>query len=265
MGVCYYFFIEEHPQKGWGYYPKYKVINSDTVLTNIRDGELPKIKDSTYFIRNNVGRYALNYMVDCAIPEWIAYKLTRKDLIGEKVKRSSKFYRDSVVLARGWKTATDADYYRSTYNRGHLVPSSDRIMSREENRATFSYANVAPQHARFNSGVWLMVESKVKECAYAYNEVYVVAGSVVDKDYSYIGENKIAIPTHFYKCVVFYYDGKWHGVGFVIPNTKDVSDDYNRYRMPINKVEKFVRKDLFPNIEKEVGSSFERRASGLFR
>lgn len=259
LGVCYYSFVEEHPQKGWGYMPKYKIVSTDTICTNIFDGELPEIKDSTYFVRNEKGRYAFNYAPDYGISQWVAYKLTRRDLIGEKVKRSTRFRPDSVVTARGWHSASDADYYRSSYNRGHLVPSSDRNMNKIENQATFNYANVAPQHGRLNSGVWLMVESKVKEWAYAYNEVYVVAGSIVDNDFKYIGENRVAIPTHFYKCVVLKYNGEWYGVGFVIPNEKDVSDDYTRYRMTINKVEKIIKKDLFPNIEKKAGGKFERK------
>lgn len=259
IGVCYYSFIETHPQKGWDYKPQYKAIAANSAYSDIKDGELPEIKDSTYFVRNTKGRYAFHYEPKHAISQWVAYKLTRNDLKGEKVKRSNKFRPDSVVVARGWHTATDADYYRSSYNRGHLVPSSDRNRTKIENVATFNYANVAPQHGRLNSGVWLMVESKVKEWAYAYNEVYVVAGSIVAEDTKYIGENKVAIPTHFYKCVALCYEGKWYGIGFVIPNEKDVSDDYTRYETTINKVEKLIGKDLFPNIEKIAGGKFERK------
>lgn len=261
LGVCYYSFIEEHPQKGWGYFPKYRVVVTDTMCLSVHDGELPKMKDSSCFVRSEKGRYAFNYSTTHGSAEWVAYRLTRSDLTGEKVKRTTKFRPDSTVVARGWHTATDADYYRSSYNRGHLVPSSDRIKTKTENVATFSYANVAPQHARLNSGVWLMIESKVKEWAYAYNEIYVVAGSIVADDSKYIGANKIAIPTHFYKCVVLRYEGEWYGIGFITPNEADVSDDYTRYRMPINKVEKIIGKDLFPNIEKIAGSKFERKVS----
>lgn len=264
LGVCYYSFIEVHPQKGWGYFPKYKIISRDTVLVKIKDAELPQIKDSTYFVRSEKGRYCYNYKPEHAISEWVAYRLARNELEGEKIKRSTRFKVDSTVRVRGWRTATDADYYRSSFNRGHLVPSSDRIMNKDENTATFNYSNVAPQHARFNSGVWLMVESKVKEWAYAYAEAYIIVGAIVDKDFKYIGENKVAIPTHFYKCVALRYNGVWHGVGFVIPNEKDVSDDFTRYRMSINKVEKIVGKDLFPNIEKVGGSKFERKVSAIF-
>lgn len=261
VGVCYYSFIEEHPQKGWGYFPKFRVIVSDTSSLNIHDGELPMIKDSTYFIRSEKGRYAMNYSPSHGSSEWVAYRLMRSDLKGEKVKRTTKFRPDSTVIARGWHSATDSDYYRSSYNRGHLVPSSDRIKNKTENVATFSYANVAPQHPRLNSGVWLMIESKVKEWAYAYNEVYIVAGSIIEDDSTYIGTNKITIPTHFYKCVALKYNGEWYGVGFVTPNEADVSDDYTRYRMSINKVEKIIKRDLFPNIEKIAGEKFERKVS----
>lgn len=258
LSLCYYFFVETHPVNALDYSAKYTVVEDSSYYCRIYDAELPRLKDSSYFVRSDIGRYAFYYSPKHGISKWVAYRLTRSDVMCNKVKRSTSFKKDPVVLSFGWLSPDDKDYYRSSYNKGHLLPSSDRLASKEENKATFSYANVAPQRSRLNSGVWLMIETKIKELAVAYNEVFITVGTIVPKEYQYIGENSIAIPTHFYKCIAFRNNGKWYGYGFIVPNSDDVSNDFNEYIFSINKVEKLTKMDFFPHIEKKTKDKFEK-------
>ena len=264
LSLCYYFFIEEHPVDPLDYELKFEIIDTTSVHCGINDAELPNIEDSSLYIRSYDGRYSFYYSPEYGVAHWVAYRLTREDVLGAKVKRSSRFKPNEIIISKKWKYAINDDYYRSTYNRGHLVPSSDRLRSKVENKTTFSFANIAPQKAKFNSGVWLMIEHKIKELAVAYGELFIVVGTIVDENYNYIGVNKIAIPSHFYKCVAFRDKGEWCGVGFIIPNIDNVSDNYKDYICKINRVEKVIDLDLFPHIEKITGSEFEQKREDKF-
>ena len=90
------------------------------------DIELPKIKDSTYFVRNNEGRFSYLYSPKDKQSSWVAYRLTKKDIDNPRKKRENNFQPDNVVIKNGWKSASKKDYYKTAYDRGHLLPSADR-------------------------------------------------------------------------------------------------------------------------------------------
>lgn len=259
IALFYYFLVEEHPVKALDYRPQYSILADSSYYCNIVDAELPYFSDSSSYIISHIGRYSYYYMPEYGISSWVAYRLTRKDLIGEKVKRTYGFRRDKVVISRKWKAPSSSDYYRSFYNKGHLIPSSDRQLSKAENRETFIYSNATPQHPRFNSGVWLMIETKVKEWAFKYNELFVITGTIVDEDYGYIGGNKIAIPLFYYKCVAFRVNDEWYGAGFLVPNSEKLSNKYKKYLYSINEIEEIVGFDIFPHIEEVSGGKYERK------
>lgn len=259
LGLYYYNNIEEKPVNAWEYKTNYEILVKTPPKTPIIHGELPAIDDSSYFVRSEVGRYAFMYSPTKGYSDWVSYRLTRDNIKTKGTKRTDKFYVDSYVEAKGWRTATTDDYYRSSFDRGHLLPSADRDDSKEENEATFSLANVAPQYAGLNRGVWLLLEEKVREWAYAYGDVYVVVGSVMGKSDKIIGKNKIPVPESFFKCVATKYNGKWCSVGYIIPNESNPSKILNDYRMSVDQVEKRIGLDLFPNIEKIADKNFESK------
>lgn len=246
----------EKPIAGWEYKAQYAEVCE--APPSVVHGELPEISDSTFFVHNADGQFSYHYNNKRVIADWVAYRLTREDVTTKEVNRTNYFKPDPEVLKRGWNSATTDDYYRSNYDRGHMVPSSDRDDSREENRATFLLSNIVPQAGRVNRGAWLMVETKVREWAYAYGEVYVVSGVIVNGKEKYIGENRVVIPSELYKCVAYSDKGTWRTKAFIIPNTQDVKDDYTRYETTVNKVERKAKINLFPHIEKLADKRFER-------
>ena len=77
--------------------------------------------------------YTLSYSEQHEQAEWVAYDLKPEHLI-KNTDRGDYFKEDPLVKTG---SATVADYRGSGYDRGHLLPSADRVFSEEANDETF--------------------------------------------------------------------------------------------------------------------------------
>jgi DNA/RNA endonuclease G (NUC1) len=62
-----------------------------------------------------------------------------------------------------YSTATDADYAKSGYDRGHLANAEDFAYDCELDESTFRYYNALPQTSTLNRGIWKQIEGDVRE------------------------------------------------------------------------------------------------------
>ncbi len=231
----------------------------------IDDVGLPKIVDSTKYLVNPIGRFTYLYSTNHKQAEWVAYRLTRDDLQGQRVKRTDRFIPDKEVVSRNWLTATTDDYYKSSFDRGHLLPSADRNASRAENRETFNLSNISPQKSALNRNAWADLEQQVRDWALRYDTLYVVTGGVFKGDsLGYIGENRVTVPERFFKVVMSVREGRYNAIGFVLPNSTQLRDDYMGYSMNINRVERITGIDFFDNMPDPLEQAMERRVNKLF-
>lgn len=218
--------------------------------------ELPACSHSEFLIHHAIGRYTLYYDTAARQARWVAYMLTRNDVEGRGVKRTNHFVPDSVVLSRGWATACNDDYLRSGYDRGHLLPSADRNDSEQENRMTFLYSNVSPQKSDLNHGVWRLLEEQVRRWAKRFDTVYVVTGGDWDGSQHCIGHG-VKVPGQFFKAVLRRSCSTWQVVAFLIPNRNRPDDDFYRYAVSVDQVERQVKLDLFASLPDSVEQRIE--------
>ena len=198
--------------------------------------ELPEIKDaSAYRIHTapigekNYRNYSYLFDSKNMVALWVAYPLC--DLYTKKtVQRTDKWAFDPFL-------AEDAQpaYFKAgniyddgkggaKYNRGHQLPSADRLASTRMNEQTFYFTNIAPQLAdkAFNAGVWGDLESAVRTWSASSNStdsLYVVTGCLVDKPIEYRKDNngkQVSIPNAFYKAVVRLSKGSYIGAAFYL-------------------------------------------------
>lgn len=215
--------------------------------------ELPYIADSTYIIYCEEGRYTCLYSPQDKQSLWVAYLLTAEDVEESTVKRSDNFRPSPYVLRKSWRTAERNDYKGSSFDRGHLLPSKDRTRDYHENNSTFYFSNISPQRARLNRGSWMYLENYVRQVAKRYGFVYVTVGCVFDRsDERYIGENRVTVPSFFFKVLLTVVDGKYASVGFVMPNTDSVENNYLSYAVTVNEVEEMTGIDFFTHLPDEV-------------
>lgn len=110
------------------------------------------------------------------------------------------------------------DYFKSGYDRGHMVPAADAKQSQQAMDETFLLTNIAPQVGDgFNRHYWAYVEAFVRNLTTSFEDVYVftVPLFLPKRDgrdgkfrvtYEMIAPQgqppSIAVPTHFAKVVL---------------------------------------------------------------
>lgn len=207
------------------------------------------------------------------IPLWVCHRLDADDTLGD-ADRDDCNWKPDPQLGNG-PTATDADYTHSGYARGHQAPANDYSFSQDEICETFYFANCAPQVQNgFNSGIWSTLEARCQDAAVARAEVYIITGPMfydpvddndapehdptLDDDlveFFVIGENQVAVPTHFYKIVIDATElSAPTAIAFVVENRRHtIAADGPRFTdantRPIRWIEARTGIDFMPAIE----------------
>lgn len=144
--------------------------------------------------------FTIRYDADARIALWVAYPLN-KTLIGNG-SRGDGWHPDpqidescQAILYKGFK-------YGSGYDRGHQIPSADRL-DPATNEQTFQFTNSTPQLHDYNGGIWAELEKIVRTWAKRSDTLYVVTGIVPGKERisDNIG-NSVMIPSAYYKVVL---------------------------------------------------------------
>ena len=93
-----------------------------------------------------------------------------------------------------------ADYARSGFDRGHMTPSGD-MPDPVAQQQSFSLANIVPQTAKLNRGVWERIESAVRTLVKRQGEAYVVTGPAFQgANLQQIG-GRVLVPTSTWKAI----------------------------------------------------------------
>ncbi|KAF8226241.1 hypothetical protein L208DRAFT_1407364 [Tricholoma matsutake] len=106
------------------------------------------------------------------------------------------------------------DYFRSGYDRGHMVPAADAKFSQEAMNETFLLSNIAPQVGEgFNRHYWAYLEDWCRRLTGTFQDVYVFTIPLylprLESDgkwrvtHEVIGSPpNVSVPTHFAKVVL---------------------------------------------------------------
>ena len=189
--------------------------------------------------------YTLSYSEEHEQAEWVAYKLTRDELKMEWVKRRDEFKPDPKVRTG---SAELDDYYRSGYDRGHLVPAADRMFSDEAMLETFYLSNISPQSRNFNKGIWRELEELTRNWAKKYKELYVVTGPVLSvPPKGTIGDNEVSVPQAYFKVLLDISEPEVKSIAFVIPNQVSY-DPLFEFAVSIDEVETLTGIDFFAEL-----------------
>ena len=175
----------------------------------------------------------------------------RRDLVGQHptaasleqarhIRREGQFHAEDRLSPPD--QAQLADYRRSGYDRGHMTPSGD-MLDEQAQQQTFSLANMVPQTAELNRGIWEGVESAVRHLAEREGELYVVTGPAFDgQQLASIGPDGVLVPTSTWKAV---YDPRTGGTGvYVCKNTQQPTCD----TVPVTMLIRVVGIDPFPGL-----------------
>lgn len=208
-------------------------------------------EDRFYLPANGTGTiyhldyYSFSYSEKFEQAEWVAYILERTQLDMPNVKRTDNFRADLDISTR---SADPNDYRGSGYDRGHLVPAADMAFGVEAMSTTFLMSNISPQVHTFNGGIWRELEELTRGWAKYFKRLYVVSGPILtEAPIEYIGRNKVAVPSAFFKVLLDIDEPEQKGIAFLIPNAKSDAP-LQDYMLSIDSLESITGFDFYPDL-----------------
>ena len=156
--------------------------------------------------------YASGLDIETHEPRWVSYELTAEHDLGCYPRAGLRFKVDQ--LAPGAVQGKPSDYAHSGYDLGHMAPNEDFAWSKNEQRDTFTMANVNPQLPGLNRQGWERLEEDVRAWALQRGRLQIYVGPIYGGT-STIGADALPVPAAFFKVVV---DRKANSVmGFIMP------------------------------------------------
>lgn len=217
--------------------------------TSLRNSVYPVSRIKGELITHN--HYRLLYSEQHEGAYWVVYRLDSLYLSGN-AQRKDNFKADPKVTT---VSAHPDDYKASGFDRGHLCPAASMNIDQTAMDESFYMSNMSPQSPSLNRGRWLTLEDQVREWVLHYDSLYVAVGPVYEKEYEVIGENRVAVPSQYYKII---WDGGERIIGFLFPNEK-CPEPLIYYAVPVDSIERLTGFDFFsiiPNkIEKVIEST----------
>ncbi len=212
--------------------------------------ETPRLKDDESYLQHLA--YGFVYDEEHEQAKWIAYCLTKKEALGT-LERSDNFEEDQLVTSG---TASDRDYAKSGYDRGHLAPAADMRWSATSMDESFYYSNMSPQIPAFNRGIWKKLEGKVRSWAVELDSILIVTGPILTPNLPHIGSNQVSVPRYYYKALVDFKGSHSKAIAFVLPNSGS-KRPLMEFALSINELEKLTKIDFFYQLDDSLEKSLE--------
>lgn len=200
--------------------------------------------------------YTVSYNKDLKIPNWVSYELTREETKG-KEKRGNRFIADPLVTGQ---IATNADYTRSGYDKGHMAPAADMKWSPEAMKESFYFSNMCPQHPQLNRRGWKNLEDKIRNWAIADSAIIIICGPIIEKQPKTIGKNKVVVPQQFFKVVLSPFVKPIRAIGFLFNNEQAV-EPLSSYVVTVDSIESLTNMDFFAPLPDEIENRIEADAN----
>jgi len=177
--------------------------------------------------------YVISYDTRNRTAHWVFEHLTKESVRrNDEVDRTKSTFMEDKSLHPFFRSS-NLDYKHSGFDRGHLAAAGNHRLNQELCDETFLLSNMSPQvGAGFNRDKWEHLERYVRSSTKIYKNVYVCTGPLYlpQQDpqdgknyvkYQVIGNNNVAVPTHFFKVMVGELDNQLLEMeAYVLPNEK---------------------------------------------
>ena len=199
--------------------------------------------------------YTVSYNPDLCIPNWVAWELTAEEANGS-LPRADDFEPDPLLPSN--HQVEHADYTRSGYDRGHMVPAADMKWDSKAMNDCFYMSNICPQTHTLNAGGWETLESACRRWAKREGSVYIVCGPVYKgTKHKTIGNNlKITVPEGFFKVVLSMRKGEEKAIGFYYANS-NAKQKMEETATSVDAIEELTGIDFFVNIDDHLEERLE--------
>ncbi len=247
--------------------------DSSLVLGNPSNATTNVANFSNYLI--NQGYYTVSYNRDRGIPNWVSWHVVASDF-GSTPRQDD--FRANPILPNGWYKVDNVSYSSTGFDRGHMVPSSDRTSSVAANSSTFLMTNIIPQAPTNNQVTWANLEDYCRTLVNAGNELYVMAGNYGEGGIATSGltttidNGRVTVPANLWKVIVVLPNGSndvnrvinnTRVISIVIPNINTVNNDWRTYRTSIDFIESETGYDLLSAVSTTIQAVIEARVDNL--
>jgi endonuclease G len=199
------------------------------------------------------------------IPLWVQYELTPDDL-RVSVERVDSFRADTSIPTGS--RAELEDYYNSGFDRGHMAPAEDMSRSQEVMSESFFLSNMAPQVGiGFNRHIWANLEAAVRKWVKQRGTLTIITGPVFAVEanrvsYQVIGEDAVAVPSHFFKIVVDAQNpNDVKALAFLLPNTALSGHKIDEFLTSIDNIENLTGLDFLSALPTAVQADVESKTA----
>lgn len=231
-------------------------VQRDGVVTRMMEVPAPLNDRPEQIIRRK--GYTVSYNKQTRQANWVAWHLVKSHTYGRYHRDEQIFTEDMSVPS---PRATDADYYGSRYDRGHLCPAADNKWSEEAMEESFLFTNVCPQNHSLNKNSWNDLEMECRRWARQYGAIDIVCGPIFydKKNPTTIGRNRIWVPDAFFKVVLCRHT-PFKALGFVYKN-HGRKQPMHETVCTIDEIERLTGIDFFPLLKDDVESKVEAQSS----
>ncbi|XP_074654504.1 endonuclease G, mitochondrial-like [Tubulanus polymorphus] len=211
--------------------------------------------------------YVISYDRRNRIPRWVLEHLNPQKIQNQNSsvvdREKSEFKEDQTILPMF--RSSNSDYRRSGYDRGHMAAAGNHRINQHSCDETFILSNIAPQVGNgFNRHAWNDLERYVRHLTRQNKNIYICTGPLFlprrEKDgkvyvkYEVIGQNNVAVPTHFFKVIVMETNSGTYSISsFVLPN-EVLPEKVNllNYLVPLDSIERAAGLVFFDKLPKNI-------------
>ena len=233
---------------------------------------------SNTILIHTVPSYGVNYIVEWdnqkRAQRWTAYQMYNGNS-GTSWNRNNWYstewggdpFQPDPALPEDVRTEL-SDYRGSGYTRGHIIPSADRLNSKEANEQTFYLSNMHPQKYAFNGapGVWGEMENFMRGNWNQWNfrdVLYVVKGGTIRDDQIKEYVNRLLVPQYFFMATVCQNGSSYKGIAFWA-NHDEPSRTVKSCIITIDELEKKTGIDFFCNLPDDIETEVESQVDYAF-
>ncbi len=160
-------------------------------------------------------------------------------------------------------------FYSSGFNHGHVCPSADRQYSKEANYQTFYMSNMQPQYSKFNGGIWVDMENKLRawspKSASNKDTLFVCKGGTVDNESQILKRinGKQIVPKYFYMALLMKNSMGYRALAFWAEheNVDRSGDNLANYVITIDELEERTGIDFFCNLPDDTEAHVESQVA----
>jgi len=208
----------------------------------VRGAPISKLTNSQYLCKKN---YAIHYRNDKRTAEYVVEHVTKESISGS-ARREDDFRVDPEIPKEHQSVLSD--YAGNPYDRGHLSPAGDNTISEEIMSESFFLSNMVPQVPNHNRGIWKQLETYIRNWVLEGKDIYVVTGTVYEKNHLTIGDNKVGVPTKLWKVIIDRKTGKV--ISFMLPNRALPVHDLPKYATTVKAIELETNINFMPQLPK---------------